>query len=107
MSEIAEFVTATEARTLRLLAGKPLAEVQRWWRLETLEGLDREAIVPSARALAPTNYAELELLEQAAMVKTERIYLCNVCSYRSFITTQSHTPRACPQFNCGGTQSPQ
>ena len=57
-------VTAREARQLRRLAGKPAAEVLRWWTLESCAGRDPDRRVPSERAAAPTDYRELARLER-------------------------------------------
>jgi len=103
MSEI----TAAEARTIRLLAGKPLAEVQRWWNLESSGGLNSQAMVPVERATAPTNYAQLAELEEAANVSTFRMYECDACHRRSFVSAVIHTSRSCPETNCNGTQDPE
>lgn len=58
-----ETVTALEARRLRLLAGKPMAEVVRLWRLESAEGLVPWAPVAWARVGEPVDYADLERRE--------------------------------------------
>jgi hypothetical protein len=63
---MSETLTALEARRLRLIVGKPLAEVDRLWRLESLEGIDPGRPVPFDRVGAPVDYRELEQLEAAA-----------------------------------------
>lgn len=56
-------VTAFEARRLRLLVGKPLAEVDRLWRLESLAGLAPNQQVPWSRVGEPVDYVDLEQRE--------------------------------------------
>jgi hypothetical protein len=57
-------VTALEARRVRLLSGKPMAEVLRWWTLESWAGRYPDRRVPLERAAAPTDYRELAQLER-------------------------------------------
>jgi hypothetical protein len=56
-------VTALQARHLRLRIGKPLAEVDRLWQLESSSGFDPHAPVPFSKVGESVDYAELERLE--------------------------------------------
>jgi hypothetical protein len=62
---VEDTVTAVQARRLRLKIGKPLAEADRWWRLESNNGLNPNAPVPFSRIGEPTDYKELARLEDA------------------------------------------
>jgi hypothetical protein len=63
---MSETLTALEARRLRLIVGKPLAEVDRLWRLESLEGLAPGRLVPFEKVGQPVDYRELARLEAEA-----------------------------------------
>jgi hypothetical protein len=65
-----ESVTALEARNLRLRLGKPLAEVDRLWRLESVDGLYPDGPVPFARVGEPVDYVELAARERVAGLRS-------------------------------------
>lgn len=60
-----DYVTAAEARRLRLLVGKPLAEVDRLYQLESFGGYDPRALVMFDKVGEPVNYADLRQRETA------------------------------------------
>jgi hypothetical protein len=76
-------VTALQARRLRLLAGKPLAEVDRLWQLESLHGFVPQALVAWERVGESVDYAVLAQREQRQREIIAKLGRDVVAAYRA------------------------